>query len=116
MLIDVVELRVKGQKRPKEEVLVLQPVRGILMLDSKFPVWNAGRRGKNLRATLRVPDQTEWALEPLEDATVVAIKQGSILVIGTQYLYEMRRTVEYPQAWWCRIAQVNTEEPLSVLP
>lgn len=104
MLVDVIELRVRGQKRSKDQVRALTPVRGILTLDSKFPVWNSGRRDWNLQASLRIPDQSEWALEPLEDARVVAIKQGSLLVIGTQYLCEMRRYVDYPQAWWCRVA------------
>lgn len=116
MLVDVVELRLKGEKRPKEEVQAATPVRGVLSLSPARPGWHAGKHNAPLLAGLVAVGQTRWALEPLDLARVTVIRDFALLIVGAQEFNATSRYRDrvkvYPQAWWCRVVQdgVTTEK------
>lgn len=68
MLVDVVELRNRGVKRPRAQVLAEKPVRAELSLQAGRPGWHADQRNAPLLAGLLVPGETNWAKEPLDPA------------------------------------------------
>jgi hypothetical protein len=103
MWVDVVELRKDGKKRPREEVLAAKPVRGFLQMTAGRPGYYAGQRNPPLLATLngageRMPEM----LSPLDQARVVKISRGALLIAGVQEVVRpIRRFERFPQAWWC---------------
>lgn len=102
MLVDVVELRVRGVKRAVPDIKATKPVRGWLRLDDKAPLWASGRNPR-LLAILLDPSQRERMLEPLDYARVRKIERGSILIVGLQqHARPIRLYESFPQAWWCR--------------
>lgn len=109
MLVDVVELRHRGVKRPRAQVLADKPVRAVLTLQAGRPGWHAGQRNAPLLAGLLVPGETNWAREPLDPARVTAIKGTSLLIVGMQEIpiYGGRQVEVHRQAWWCRIVQTS---------
>jgi hypothetical protein len=102
-LVDVVELRYLGMKRPREDVLAAVPLRAVLSLSPGRPGWHSVARNPPLMAGLVVPGKAEWATPPLDQARVTTIKGGSLLVIGLQELRNGRNYQSFPQAWWCRV-------------
>ncbi len=64
MLVDVVELRCRGVKRAREEVLSATPVRGLLSLSPGRPGWHSGSRNPPLMAGVVLPGRSEWAMPP----------------------------------------------------
>lgn len=103
MLVDAVELRYRGEKRSREEVLEAVPLRAVLSLSPGRPGWHSGSRNPPLMAGLVVPGRAEWATPPLDQARVTTIKGGSLLVVGVQELRSGRNYESFPQAWWCRV-------------
>lgn len=101
MLVDVVELRVRGVKRVVPDIKAAKPIRGWLKLDDKAPLWATGT--PRLMASLLDPAQRQSLLEPLDYARVRRIERGSILIVGLQqHVREIRVYENLPQAWWCR--------------
>lgn len=107
MLVDVVQLRSKGEKLLREEVRSATPVRGMLSLSRARPGWYPGKHNPPLLAGLVAPGQTNWALEPLDLARVVVIRDFQIIIAGVQEFnpskYYRDRVKSFPQAWWCRV-------------
>jgi hypothetical protein len=107
MLVDVVCLRIKGEPRPRAEVLAAMrtsPVRGELQLDNARPGWYPGKRDAPKLAGLVVPGATDWALPPLDNARVEKIRGQNLLILGYEEIPRDRRNVvTYRQAWWCRL-------------
>lgn len=105
MLVDVVELRRKGLKLPKEVYSSATPIRGKLVLSDARPGRYIGQKKAPLLAGLVVPGGHQWMLPPLDEARVTCIREGSILVIGQQQLARSRDKDElvFDQAWWCRV-------------
>lgn len=103
MLVDVVELRCRGLKRAREEVLSATPVRGLLSLSPGRPGWHSGSRNPPLMAGVVLPGRSEWAMPPLDQARVTTIKRGSLLVVGLQEARTGRNYETFRQAWWCRV-------------
>ena len=99
MLVDVVELRVRGSKRSREEVQNTTPVRGVLQFGAHRP-GDANR--DQLLASLLKPGTFDYALRPLDWARVTKIDSAGLIVVGLQESGYGRRLEELPQAWWCR--------------
>ena len=109
MLVDAVELRWRGTKRSREEVLAAVPTRAVLSLSPGRPGWHSGSRNPPLMAGLVVPGKAEWAVPPLDPARVTTIKSGALLVVGVQELRNGRSYESFPQAWWCRVVGSHQE-------
>lgn len=104
MLVDVVPLRLRGVRRPRDEVLAAVPLRAELQLTIHRPGWHPGQRNAPLLAGLVEPGQTRWALPPLDKARVSKISGPSLLVVGFEEIPRGRREVDvFWQAWWCRL-------------
>lgn len=104
MLVDVVAMRIRGEKRPRDDVLAATPVRGILQLDFVRPGWFRGQKNAPLLAGLLIPGACEWALPPLDQARVQRIWGPNLYITGLEEFERARRTVvTYRQAWWCRL-------------
>lgn len=104
MIVDVVELRERGVKLPRERILATAPFRAELSLTTSRPGWYKGQRNPPLLAGLLWAGETQWAREPLDQARVTAIRGGSLVIIGMQQVTGYgHQLAEYPQAWWCRI-------------
>lgn len=112
MLVDAVELRWRGTKRSREEVLAAMPTRAVLSLSPGRPGWHSGSRNPPLMAGLVVPGKAEWAVPPLDPARVTTIKSGALLVVGVQELRNGRNYESFPQAWWCRVVGTGVSERL----
>lgn len=103
MLVEVVELRCRGVKRAREDVLAAEPVRVLLSLSPGRPGWHSGSRNPPLMAGVVRPGLSEWAMPPLDQARVTTIKSGSLLVVGLQEVRAGRNCESFRQAWWCRV-------------
>jgi hypothetical protein len=103
MLVDVVELRRGGEKRPREDVLVAQPVRGELMLHNIRPGTNHWRgRERPLQAGLMRPGSYDWVIPPLDYARVTRIRGDSLVIAGFQETGLRKATQIHRQTWWVR--------------
>lgn len=111
MLVDAVELRHRGAKRSREEVLATVPLRAVLSLSPGRPGWHSGSRNPPLMAGLVVPGKAEWATPPLDQARVTTIKAGALLVVGVQELRSGRNYQSFRQAWWCRVVGSAVPNP-----
>lgn len=104
MLVDVVVMRIRGERRPREEVLAAAPVRAVLQLDYVRPGWHRGQRNAPLLASLVLPGSSEWALPPLDRARIERIRAANLYIVGVEEIVRDRRTLlTFPQAWWCRL-------------
>jgi hypothetical protein len=104
MLVDVVELRRRGEKLSKDEVRAAKPVRGELMLHNIRPGINYWRgRQRPLQAGLLRPGTYDWALPPLDYACVTRIRPGKGMTIaGFQETGIRKATQIHLQVWWAR--------------
>ena len=106
MLVDLVELRDRGVKLPREVVLAAAPLRGELSLSEGRPGWHSGQKTLSLLAGLVVPGKVEWAIAPLDYAWVKIIRMDNMVIVGIQQHSGSGRDKDiqaFPQAWWCRI-------------
>lgn len=103
IVVDVVELRYLGMKRPRADVLVAVPLRAVLLLCRGRPSWHSVARNPPLMAGLVVPGKAEWGTPPLDQARITTIKGGSLLVMGLQELRNGRNYQSFSQAWWCGV-------------
>ena len=103
VLVDVVELRRRGLRRPSEELRAAVPVRGVLSMKPSRGIWADGQRHAPLLAMLLAPELPEHLLEPLDQARVTRIRQGALLIVGLQEVVRPIRRVDHcRQAWWVR--------------
>lgn len=100
--VDVVQLRNLGVRRRPDEARSARPVRGVLSLGVKSPLWQ--REGSpRLLAVLVAEDQPDHVLEPLDYARVTKIRRGSFLIVGVQqYKLPVHHFEDHKQAWWVR--------------
>ena len=103
MLVDVVCLRVQGERRHREEVRAALPVRGELQLSPQRPGWHVGARNAPMLASLVTPGTTHYALPPLDKAQVKRIAGMALLITGREEIQRGRTWFECPQSWWCRL-------------
>lgn len=103
-LWDVVLLRERGLRLAREQVAAAVPVRGVLQLGAGRPGWHARQGNPPLLAGLVRPDETCWAIAPLDEARVKAIRAEHMLIVGIEEFDLGRgRVTRYTQAWWCRL-------------
>lgn len=110
MLVDLVELRERGVKLSRENVLARAPLRGELSLDEGQPGWYRGKKDAPLLASLVVPNGGCLVVAPLNHARVSKIRRGALLIFGLQqfsYSGRDKDLREFPQVWWCRIVGVQ---------
>lgn len=109
MLVDVVQLRLKGEKRPRAEVRAETPIRAVLTLDYVRPGWHRRQRDPPLLAGLVAPGAAKWALPPLDHARIECIRGPNLYIVGIEEIIKYRDQVtEYRQAWWCRLVLDTT--------
>jgi hypothetical protein len=107
VLVDVVRLRDRGARVPREQLSSVPAVRGGLQLNSARPGYYAGKREAPLLAGLVAPGSSEWALPPLDRAQVRKIRNGNMLLVGLEEApRENNRGQELvPQALWVRVVR-----------
>lgn len=112
MLVDVVQLRLKGEKRPLAEVRAETPLRAVLSLYAGRPGWHRGQRNPPLLAGLVALGTTKWALPPLDLARIECIRGPNLYIVGVEEIVQYRRQVlTFKQAWWCRLVLASTSAP-----
>lgn len=106
MLVDVVELRKRGERIPPDTVAKSRPVRGWFQLTKAEPSRHPGQAPLPVMALLS-SDDCLLVLPSLMDARVGEVKRGASFVVhGIQ---RTDRHGRHPQSWWCRI--VGAPEP-----
>jgi hypothetical protein len=95
MLVDVLQLRHRGVRLTRETLKAATPVRGVLRVTSIRPGFqNYPLARRALAAKLFVPDGSNYALEPLDDARVCEMGERGILIIGVQQLARVRERID----------------------
>lgn len=118
MLVDVVKLRHRGEKRAREDVREATPVRGWLQLGlERSAAHYRSKFSAPLMAGLLMPSESKWALPPLLNARVMKIKPGGgMLIVGYEEVSNDggRHVDQVRQAWWVRVvtgAEAQTRSP-----
>lgn len=110
MLVDVVELRHKGQKLPRDYVRLSTPVRGDLSIGTRI----GDSAGELVPfAFLSEVDSTRTVLPGLDYAVCMPMRGDHFLVRGRQEFVDRKVRREYPQAWWCRVVHEPVPRPAS---
>jgi hypothetical protein len=105
VLVEVVELRVRGVRRSREELMSATPVRGLLQMSRHRTGYYRDKSRAPLLALLLAETETKSLLEPLDEARVVKIARGAILIVGMQlHVLPIRHYLEMPQGWWIKPA------------
>lgn len=105
MLVDVVEMYVRGQRLERGSLKFVQAYRGVLSLTPDRPGRDPRDRNPPLLAGLCRPEGFSWVLPPLDKARVVRINPRGMLIKGRQELQSTRSTRSsewFDQAWWVR--------------
>lgn len=98
MKVTVVRLRCRGEKLPPEAIS--EPHRGVvgdLVIDTETSM----RTGKRIQYAILV-DGFNGLLPPLREITRFKVRNGSMLLVGTEEAEtrERGRYAEFRQAWW----------------
>lgn len=92
MLVDVLELNFKGERRPRLDVRAAPPIRAELVIN-RYYSW-----GNDERAPVYARLEPYGLLEELDKAKFAYMKGRHLVIRGDQRL-EGR---VYEQFWWCR--------------
>ena len=112
MLVDVVPMRRDGAKMPQEELRLATPVRGHLSL-KRVPWRRSYAPHLDMVPTVFAglhpdPAGKEPTLLPaLREARIERVSGDSLIVTGIHTHGGYMREVDYPQAWWCRLASTG---------
>ena len=99
MHVDVIRLRFKGERLPKQELKVARPVRGALNVNTRLG------RGKEqvVIATLTGDVLGQFALPALDHVRLTRMRGDNFILFGFEEVELPVRNVQtFPQAWWCR--------------
>jgi len=102
MQVDVIRLRFKGERLPKQELKVAMPVRGSLSVNTRL-----GRSSKEqvVIATLTGDQLGSYALPVLDHVRLTRMSGDNFILFGWEEVELPVRNVQtFPQAWWCRPA------------
>jgi hypothetical protein len=106
MLVDVVQLRLDGSKRPREEERAEQPIRGHLHMRESLTAVTGGQPQRAVEAILNA--DTDWRapplIPPLNQAYVRSWRGADLVIVGAEFRRQPG-TMGYhvPQAWWVRL-------------
>lgn len=114
MLVDVIEIRRKGERLEVEEMRALTPVRGMLKLAPTHAVWYREREHPRLLALLVDAKVGKSLLRPLDRARVTRVQKGALLIVGVQQEGERERDLyNVTQEWVARpVAESPDVQPL----
>ncbi|TXG99992.1 MAG: hypothetical protein E6R08_00735 [Nevskiaceae bacterium] len=107
VLVDVVELRRFGSKRPEEEVKTAAPVRGLLQYDVCLHLRRISDARRPMMAQLIAPGTSIGMLRPLLCIEPGPLRDWEFVVSGREDHGDVRTPVRAGprQAWWCRIVR-----------
>jgi hypothetical protein len=107
VFVEVVRLRVKGERLEREALKLTQPVRGYLNVHQRFDHW--ARRDVYV-ATLTRGDfaSTEQVLPTLDQVRIGKLKGNDFVLLGIEDLSYRKVSAVFPQAWWCQLTAVRT--------
>ena len=103
MLVDVVSLRVDGQKRSKDEVLKSSPIRAELRVEA-LP--------GNVIAQLFFPTRAPAPgdnVPTLQDCRLRRVVGIDFILVGAEFVGAHHERHRVPQAWWCRLVPAGAE-------
>jgi hypothetical protein len=112
MKVDVIPLRVKGERRPPHALKVAVPVRGQLTVQSR-----SGRRTSDQVIVASLTDDTlmKAVLPALDHMRMTKLRGDSFILFGFEEVdLPGRQYGSYPQAWWCRIVLGAAEQATQV--
>lgn len=105
MKVEVVPLRVKGEKLPRESVKNAQPVTGELTVRSRLGP------GKEVVFIAVLSDERfELLLPALDHVRLTRMSGDSFILFGIEEAGVTHRVYKtFPQAWWCRPSRADDE-------
>lgn len=122
MLVDVVQLRYRGEKLSGDRLRAQKPIRGRLTLHDIRPGtqwWSKGKRERPLLAGLMGVETKDFIIAPLDYARVTRVRDNGMVIIGFQMAPDPNnrgRAPIYPQAWWVRPVTAASPDPVAPLP
>lgn len=107
MLVDVVMMRSEGVKRPRDDLLAAQPLRGELVVHTAGPTAYA-----ILTRPWQGPTAAGTALPQLQQCRIRTIKGDTLMLHGLEFVGMHHERRQVPQAWWCKVLP-ESERPAS---
>ncbi|MDQ6878184.1 MAG: hypothetical protein M3082_10910 [Candidatus Dormibacteraeota bacterium] len=107
MFVEVIRLRVKGERLDKAALKLVPPLRGYLNVHQRFDHW--ARRDVYV-ATLTRGDfaSTEQLMPTLDQVRIGKLTGNDFVLLGIEDLSHRKVTALFPQAWWCQLAADRT--------
>jgi hypothetical protein len=106
MRVRVVQMRDRGEKLRREDILRAAPLEGDLSLSAASAV-----RPDALLAGLTSPGETRWLLPPLLSARVTRIRGRHLVIVGFEQVQTGRKLHTYRQAWWACLSDPSQVQP-----
>ena len=101
MQVDVVLMRSRGTKVPREQLLACAPVRGELGIFPRYDHWSRKRVPMACLQGARM----EELLPVLDSVRIVKLSGLQFVLVGQEFLGSHRIETVHRQAWWCRIVE-----------
>ena len=101
MFVEVMRLRMKGERLERAKLSQVAPVTGYLNVHQRFDHW--ARRDVYV-ATLTRGEfaSTEQLLPTLDQVRIGKLTGNDFVLLGIEDLSHRKVSAHYPQAWWCR--------------
>ena len=100
MEVDVVRMRLRGEKLSKEQLRLARPIRGTLTVSSRLE----GNGGKSvLIAVLAGGPRFELLAPALDFAQLGPLRGDCFVLKGIEEVGDRKHFDKHPQSWWCKL-------------
>ncbi|MBK7616327.1 MAG: hypothetical protein IPJ08_18360 [Burkholderiales bacterium] len=100
MIVEVIRMRVKGERLEKHALQSARPVRGTLSVNTRL---GRGTNEQVVIATLTGDTLGQFALPALDHVRITRMRGDNFILFGWEEVeLPVRQVQTFPQAWWCR--------------
>jgi hypothetical protein len=110
MVVDVVRMRFKGAKVPRDRLRAIPPVRGELAIFKRYDHW--AQRHVPV-ASLQDGSRMADVLPALDSVRILQLSGPQFVLVGDEASSIRKSGVVYRQAWWCRVVSVEAAAGLT---
>ena len=100
MVVDVICMRLKGAKIPRDRIRAIAPVRGELAIFRRYDHW---ARRHVLVGSLQAGPRMADVLPALDSVRIMQLSGPQFVLVGDEASSIRKSGVVYRQAWWCRV-------------
>ena len=100
MIVDVVRMRFKGAKVPRDRLRAIPPVRGELAIFKRYDHW--AKRHVSV-ASLQAGPRMADVLPALDSVRILQLSGPQFVLVVDEASSIRKSEVVYRQAWWCRV-------------